>query len=203
MNNFSFQNTTRIHFGEGQIQAVASDIPKNKKVLMIYGGGSIKRNGVYDQVAEALKDHNWGEFGGVEPNPQYDTLMKAVEKIKAEKFDYLLAVGGGSVVDGTKFIAAAACYEGDDPWNILAKWESVKAAIPLSCVLTLPATGSESNTAAVVSRGSSKLFFSSPLVRPEFAVLDPKVTLSLSPRQVANGVIDAFVHVMEQYLTYR
>lgn len=202
MNKFTFQNTTRIHFGEGQIQAIAGDIPKDKKILVIYGGGSIKRNGVYDEVATALKDHQWGEFSGVEPNPQYDTLMDAVEQIRAEDYDYLLAVGGGSVVDGTKFIAAAACYEGEEPWDILAKQAKVERALPLACVLTLPATGSESNAGSVVSRGSDKLFFGTPLVQPAFAVLDPKVTLSLSPRQVANGVVDAFVHTIEQYLTY-
>lgn len=202
MNKFTYQNPTCIHFGEGQIAAIANDIPKEKKVLIIYGGGSIKSNGVYEQVATALADHQWGEFAGVEPNPQYDTLMKAVEKIKSEGFDYLLAVGGGSVIDGTKFIAAAASYQGEDPWNILANNETVSAALPLACVLTLPATGSENNMGAVVSRGKDKLAFMSPMVRPLFAVLDPKTTLSLSPRQVANGVVDAFVHVMEQYLTY-
>lgn len=202
MNKFTYQNPTCIHFGEGQVAAIANDIPKDKKVLVIYGGGSIKNNGVYEQVATALADHQWGEFAGVEPNPQYDTLMKAVEKIKSESFDYLLAVGGGSVIDGTKFIAAAASYQGEDPWNILANNETVSAALPLACVLTLPATGSENNMGAVVSRGKDKLAFMSPLVRPLFAVLDPKTTLSLSPRQVANGVVDAFVHVMEQYLTF-
>lgn len=202
MNNFTFHNTTRIHFGEGQIKEIANDIPKDKKVLVTYGGGSIKSNGVYDQVVSALHDHNWAEFSGIEPNPQYDTLMKAVEMIKAEGFDYLLAVGGGSVVDGTKFIAAAACFEGNEPWDILTKQAPISSATPLGCVLTLPATGSESNGGAVITRINDKLAFGSPLVRPEFAVLDPKTTLSLSPRQSSNGVVDAFVHVMEQYLTY-
>ncbi|MBL4830345.1 MAG: iron-containing alcohol dehydrogenase [Aliivibrio sp.] len=202
MNNFTFHNTTRIHFGEDQIKEIANDIPKDKKVLVTYGGGSIKSNGVYDQVVSALNDHNWAEFSGIEPNPQYDTLMKAVEMIKAEGFDYLLAVGGGSVVDGTKFIAAAACFEGSDPWDILTKQTPISSAIPLGCVLTLPATGSESNGGAVITRINDKLAFGSSLVRPEFAVLDPKTTLSLSPRQSSNGVVDAFVHVMEQYLTY-
>ncbi len=199
---FTFENDTRIHFGAGQIAAVAAGIPKNSKVLMIYGGGSIRQNGVYDQVVESLEGFQWEEFSGVEPNPQYETLMKAVEKIKVEGFDYLLAVGGGSVVDGTKFISAAAKYQGDDPWDLLAKQLVVEDAIPLSCVLTLPATGSESNAGSVVSRGQDKLFFGSPLVRPKFAVLDPTTTLSLSNRQVANGIGDAFVHIMEQYLTY-
>ena len=202
MDKFTYQNPTRIHFGEGQIAAIANDIPQDKKVLVVYGGGSIKKNGVYDQVKAALSEHNWGEFAGVEPNPQYDTLMKAVEKIKAEGFDYLLAVGGGSVIDGTKFIAAAAAYQGEDPWNILAQQHPVESALPLACVLTLPATGSESNMGSVVSRGKDKLAFLSPKVQPLFAVLDPTTTLSLSPRQVANGVVDAYVHVMEQYLTF-
>lgn len=201
MNKFTYQNTTRVHFGEGQIAAIAADIPKDKKVLVTYGGGSIKKNGVYDQVVAALKDHNWDEFSGIEPNPQYDTLMKAVARIKEEGFDYLLAVGGGSVVDGTKFIVAAAKFEGDEPWDILTKNAEVKDALPLGCILTLPATGSETNTGAVVTRGKDKLAFGSPFVRPQFAVLDPQTTLSLSERQTANGVVDAFVHVMEQYLT--
>ncbi|PSV32008.1 MULTISPECIES: iron-containing alcohol dehydrogenase [unclassified Photobacterium] len=202
MDKFTYQNPTSIHFGQGQIAAISQAIPKDKKVLVIYGGGSIKSNGVYDQVTAALDGFNWGEFSGVEPNPQYDTLMKAVELVKTESYDYLLAVGGGSVVDGTKFVAAAACYQGEDPWNILLKQEPVTKVVPLGCVLTLPATGSESNGGSVVSRGKDKLFFGSPLVKPAFAILDPQTTLSLSSRQVANGVVDAFVHTMEQYLTY-
>lgn len=202
MNNFSYENTTRIHFGQGQIAAIANDIPKDKKILVTYGGGSIKCNGVYDQVVTALSEHNWDEFSGIEPNPQYDTLMKAVERIRAEGFDYLLAVGGGSVVDGTKFIAAAVNFEGEEAWDILAKHAPIESALPLGCILTLPATGSETNIGAVVTRGKDKLAFSSSLVRPQFAVLDPQATLSLSERQTSNGVVDAFVHVMEQYLTY-
>ena len=199
---FKFENTTRIHFGQGQIKKISRDIPQDHKVLMIYGGGSIKNNGVYDQMVEALKDYQWGEFSGIEPNPQYDTLMKAVEKIKAEGFDFLLAVGGGSVIDGTKFISAASRYKQGDPWDILDAQSKVEDAIPLGCVLTLPAAGSESNSGAVISRGTSKLVFRSPLVQPKFAILDPVVTLSLSERQTANGIADAFVHVIEQYLTY-
>jgi NADP-dependent alcohol dehydrogenase len=202
MLNFTFHNPTQIFFGEDQIAAIAKEIPADAKVLVTYGGGSIKSNGVYEQVSTALKDHNWIEFSGIEPNPQFDTLMKAVNVVKAEGITYLLAVGGGSVVDGTKFIAAAARFEGDEPWDILAKQAQVKDAVPLSCVLTLPATGSESNIGAVVTRDTTKLAFMSPFVRPVFAVLDPKVTLSLSERQIANGVVDAFVHTMEQYLTF-
>lgn len=202
MLNFSFHNPTHIHFGEGQIAAITQEIPQDAKVLVIYGGGSIKGNGVYQQVSDALKEHTWFEFSGIEPNPSYDTLMKSQAIIKAEGIDYLLAVGGGSVVDGAKFIAAAACYEGEDPWNIIAKQEEVKTALPIGAVLTLPATGSESNGNSVVTRDGHKLPFSSPKVLPKFAVLDPEVTLSLSERQVSNGVVDAFVHIMEQYLTY-
>lgn len=202
MLNFSFQNTTKIHFGEGQIAALSKSIPKDAKVLVTYGGGSIKKNGVYEQVTDALKDHRWFEFSGIEPNPSYDTLMKAQDIIKQEGVDFLLAVGGGSVIDGTKFIAAAAKFDGDDPWDIIAKRSPVTQALPLGCVLTLPATGSESNSAGVVTRHGNKLPFRSPLVQPLFAVLDPAVTLSLSDRQIGNGVVDAFVHTMEQYLTY-
>ena len=206
MLNFSFQNTTQILFGEGQIAALKKQIPADAKVLVTYGGGSIKSNGVYDQVATALSDHTWFEFSGIEPNPSYDTLIKSLDIIKENDIDFILAVGGGSVVDGSKFIAAAALFndegESKDPWDIVSKQARVKKALPLACVLTLPATGSESNTGAVVTRDGNKLPFASPFVRPIFAVLDPAVTLSLSDRQISNGVVDAFVHTMEQYLTY-
>lgn len=202
MLNFSFENQTRIHFGTGQISSIAKEIPHTAKVLVIYGGGSIKNNGVYQQVISALKDHTWFEFSGIEPNPSYETLMKAQALIKEHAVDYLLAVGGGSVVDGTKFIAAAALFTGDDPWDIVVKQQKVEAALPIGVVLTLPATGSETNTGAVVTRDGNKLPFMSPAVRPQFAVLDPAVTLSLSDRQISNGVVDAFIHIMEQYLTY-
>ena len=202
MLNFTFQNTTKIHFGEGQISAITKEMPISAKVLVVYGGGSIKSNGVYQQVTDALKDHTWFEFSGIEPNPQYDTLMKAQAIIKAENIDYLLAVGGGSVVDGVKFIAAAAMFEGDDPWDIVAKGAKIEQALPIGAVLTLPATGSESNGGSVITRNGNKLPFGSPLVRPQFAVLDPSVTLSLSDRQISNGVVDAYIHIMEQYLTF-
>ncbi|HEY7866561.1 MAG TPA: iron-containing alcohol dehydrogenase [Psychromonas sp.] len=202
MLNFSFENQTRIHFGEGQIATLSTEISKAAKVLVVYGGGSIKNNGVYDQVVNALKDHTWFEFSGIEPNPKYDTLMKAQAMIKEHDIDYLLAVGGGSVADGCKFIAAAALFTGDDPWDILSKQQPIESALPIGVVLTLPATGSETNTNAVVTRDGNKLPFSSSAVRPKFAVLDPAVTLSLSDRQISNGVVDAFIHTMEQYLTY-
>ncbi len=202
MLNFSFQNSTQIHFGEGQIAKLSRVIPQGATVLVTFGGGSIKTNGVYDQVAAALADHTWYEFSGIEPNPTYDTLMQAQTIIREHKVDFLLAVGGGSVIDGTKFIAAAALFEGEDPWDIIAKRAPITAALPMGCVLTLPATGSESNPAAVVTRDGHKLPFRNELVRPAFAVLDPAVTLSLSDRQISNGVVDAFVHTIEQYLTY-
>ncbi len=202
MDNFTFHNPTKIKFGQGAIAALPELLDKDAKVLVLYGGGSIKHNGVYEQVSQALEGFSWSEFSGIEPNPQYDTLMQAVEHIKAEQYDFLLAVGGGSVADGVKFIAAAACYDGDDPWDILAQRAKVKQALPIGCILTLPATGSETNPASVVSKGKDKLSFFSTKVRPQFAILDPQTTLTLSPRQVANGVVDAFVHVMEQYLTY-
>ena len=202
MLNFTFHSPTKIHFGEDQINVIADEIPADAKVLLVYGGGSIKSNGVYDQVVDALTDHTWFEFSGIEPNPSYDTLMKAQDIIKQQGINYLLAVGGGSVIDGAKFISAAALFEGDDPWDILIKQAPVKKVLPIGAVLTLPATGSESNGNSVVTRNGTKLPFSSGLLRPQFAVLDPKVTLSLSDRQISNGVVDAFVHVIEQYLTY-
>lgn len=201
MFNFSYHNPTRIHFGANQIAQISHEIPADAKVLLLYGGGSIKSNGVYEQVTAALADYQWLEFGGIEPNPSYATLMKAVDKVKAENIDYLLGVGGGSVIDGAKFVAAAARFDGDEPWEIL-KGAHVESALPLGAVLTLPATGSESNGNSVVTRDGHKLAFYSALIRPEFAVLDPATTLSLSERQIGNGVVDAFVHIMEQYLTY-
>ncbi|PKM21095.1 MAG: NADH-dependent alcohol dehydrogenase [Gammaproteobacteria bacterium HGW-Gammaproteobacteria-15] len=203
MFNFSFQNPTRIVFGKDQLTQLAKLIPPGSKVLLTYGGGSIKKNGVYDQVVKALAGFDWQEFSGIEPNPSFETLMRAADLVRREKIDFLLPVGGGSVIDGTKFIAAAAVFDGD-AWDILAKAAKVTAAIPLGCVLTLPATGTESNGNSVVTRYETqqKLSFSSSLVYPTFAILDPTVTFSLPPKQVANGVVDAFVHVMEQYMTY-
>jgi NADP-dependent alcohol dehydrogenase len=202
MLEFNYQNSTKINFGHGQIASIRKEIPSDARILVTYGGGSIKLNGVYQQVEKALENHYWKEFSGIEPNPKYVTLMKAVEQIKAEKLDYILAVGGGSVIDGSKFIAAAALYKGEDPWGIISQGKPVKTAVPLAVVLTLPATGSESNAGAVITRDGNKLPFMAEAVRPKFAVLDPSVTLSLSARQVGNGVVDAFVHVMEQYLTF-
>ncbi|MEA5580706.1 iron-containing alcohol dehydrogenase [Nodularia harveyana UHCC-0300] len=203
MENFVFYNPVKLLFGKGQIANIAAEIPTDAKILMLYGGGSIKSNGVYDQVKSALAGRNITEFGGIEPNPHLETLLKAVELIRKEGIDFLLAVGGGSVLDGTKFIAAAVPFAGD-PWDILAKAAPVTAAMPFGAVLTLPATGSEMNTNSVVTKWETqeKLFFSSPLVFPRFSVLDPESTFSLPPRQISNGIVDAYTHVMEQYLTY-
>jgi NADP-dependent alcohol dehydrogenase len=201
MLNFSFHNPTRIHFGDSQVQKIDNEIPKDAVVLLIYGGGSIKKNSVFDQVIEALGEREWHEFSGIKPNPSYDFLIKSLPLIKEKNIDYLLAVGGGSVIDSAKFIAAAAKFDGGDPWDIVAKRAMIKQALPIGAVLTLPATGSESNFSAVLERYNAKLTYFHPLLRPQFAVLDPQMTLSLSDRQIGNGVVDAFVHTMEQYLT--
>lgn len=203
MENFTFHNPVRVHFGKGQIAKLAAEIPAGTKVLLTYGGGSIKANGVYDQVMKALSGREVLEYGGIEPNPRFETLMPAVELARREGVTFLLAVGGGSVLDGTKFIAAAVNFDGD-PWDILAKGARVASAMPLGAVLTLPATGSEMNSSAVVTRWETreKLAFSSRHVYPRFSILDPETTFSLPPRQVGNGIVDAFVHTTEQYLTY-
>ncbi|MFB2857263.1 iron-containing alcohol dehydrogenase [Aeromonas allosaccharophila] len=202
MYNFQYANPTRICFGEGQIASLPTLIPPGSRLLVLYGGGSIKPNGVYEQLTRALEGVTWQEFSGIGANPRYELLMEAVALVKRERIDFLLAVGGGSVVDGTKFVAAAACYEGSDPWDICGKQASVHQALPMGCVLTLPATGSENNPTSVVSRGDVKISFRSPLVQPQFAVLDPATTYSLPARQTGNGVVDAFIHITEQYLTF-
>jgi len=204
MNNFVFANPVKIIFGKDTINSIATEIPQRSKVLIIYGGGSIRKNGVYDQVVDALKGFEFFEFAGIEPNPHYDTCMKAVALIKEKAIDYALAVGGGSVVDATKFIVAAARFEGGDPWLMNSKGMATTDALPFGVVLTLPATGSEMNSAAVITRVETqdKLAFFSPYVFPKFSILDPTTTYTLPPRQIANGVIDTFVHVIEQYLTY-
>ncbi|SMC19208.1 NADP-dependent alcohol dehydrogenase [Andreprevotia lacus DSM 23236] len=204
MQGFEFYNPTRIVFGAGKIAELARLVPANARVLVLYGGGSIKQNGTLDEVRAALHGHDVREFGGIEPNPRFETLLQAVEIVKTEQIDFLLAVGGGSVIDGTKFVAAAARYAGNDPWDILTTFGStIQDAVPLGSVLTLPATGSEMNNGAVISRaGDDKLFFGSERTFPAFSILDPTKTYTLPPRQIANGAVDAFVHVMEQYLTY-
>jgi len=204
MLNFDFYNPTRILFGQGRIADLDKVVPAQARVLILYGGGSVKTNGVLDEVRTALGSREVQEFAGIEPNPSYDTLMRAVEQVRNEKLDFLLAVGGGSVIDGTKFVAAAAKFEGDT-WAILEKHgRNVTSALPIGTVLTLPATGSEMNSGGVVTRKSlkAKVSFMNRLLFPQFSILDPSKTFTLPIRQVGNGVVDAFVHVMEQYLTY-
>lgn len=204
MYNFVYQNPVKIIFGKESISKVSKSIPANARILLTYGGGSIKKTGVYDQVKEALKEADLIEFGGIEANPHYETCMKAVEIVKAEKIDFLLSVGGGSVLDATKFIAAAALFENGDPWDIIAKQAEVTSAVPIGAILTLPATGSEMNGNSVITRVSiqTKMAFSSPKVMPEFSILDPECVFTLPEKQVANGIVDAFIHVIEQYLTF-
>ena len=206
MNNFTLHTPTKILFGKGQVAQLREQLPRDARILITYGGGSVVRSGLLAQIRNELAGMTLFEFGGIEPNPTYETLMGAVELARAERVDFLLAVGGGSVLDGTKFIAAAAHYDpARDPWHILETvGNEVRSAIPLGAVLTLPATGSEMNMGAVVTRRSSgdKVHFFSPFVMPRFAVLDPVLTYTLPARQVANGVVDAFIHILEQYLTY-
>ena len=202
MVNFTYYNPVKIVFGKGLIAELQNLIPADSKVLMVYGGGSIKKNGVYEQVCDALANFEVVEFGGIEPNPRYESCMKAVEVVKAECIDFILAVGGGSVLDGVKFISAAARFEDGDPWKIMEGKAPVKDAVPLGCVMTLPATGSEMNSFSVVSRIATgeKLAFSAEKCYPLFSILDPETTFSLPERQVTNGIVDTFVHVMEQYM---
>jgi NADP-dependent alcohol dehydrogenase len=205
MQNFVYKNPTEIIFGRGTIGELATRVPRDVPVMFTFGGGSIRRNGVYEQVVKALAGREVIEFSGIEPNPSYETCMKAVEIVRQRRVGFLLAVGGGSVIDGTKFIGAAACYEGPDPWEILRTvGQGVNRAIPLGTVLTLPATGTESNGNSVISRKSTaeKLFFSAACSFPVFSVLDPETTFTLPRAQIRNGIVDAFVHVMEQYMTY-
>mgnify|MGYP001169937179 FL=1 len=206
MYNFEYKNPVKIIFGKGTIAKLTGEVPSGTKIMMTYGGGSIFKNGVYDQVKKALEGFDVVEFGGIEANPTYETCMKALEVVKKEQTGFLLAVGGGSVLDGTKFIAAAALYENGDPWKILSGEEKapVTRALPIGTILTLPATGSEMNGNSVISRTSTqeKMSFGSAAVMPRFSILDPETVFSLPDRQVANGVVDAFVHVMEQYLTF-
>lgn len=204
MQNFTFYNPTKILFGKGRIADLAKEIPAGQRVLITYGGGSALKNGTLEEVRAALQQAVLAEFGGIEPNPSFETLMGAVKLARETKSEFILAVGGGSVMDGTKFIAAAVPFTGDDPWDLVLRKAPVKEALPFGTVLTLPATGSEMNSGAVITRKSTgtKLAFGSPLLFPRFSVLDPTKTYTLPPRQIANGVVDAFVHTMEQYLTY-
>ena len=203
MRDFNFQNPTRILFGRGQIENIAEHVPAEARILLVAGSGSIRENGVLDQVRSALAGRTLHEYWGVTPNPDIAVLLPALDIVRAQSIDFVLAVGGGSVIDGAKLIAAAARSDAE-PWAILAKGAKVTDALPLGVVLTLPATGSESNGAAAISNRETgqKLVFVSPHCFPRFAVLDPETTFSLPARQVSNGIADAFVHVLEQYLTY-
>ena len=204
MNQFNFYNPTKIIFGRDRFNELNHLVPKYAKVLVLYGGGSVKKFGTLDRVLAALPNREILEFGGIEANPRYETLMKAVDLVRAEKIDFLLAVGGGSVIDGTKFIALASYYEGDglDLLRDRSITANLKQALPLAAVLTLAATGSEMNRGGVVSSPIGKLGFGNDLVFPKFSLVDPSLTFTLPETQVANGVVDTFVHVMEQYMTY-
>ena len=206
MTNFELYNPVNYVFGKGQIAKLTDLVPSNTKILIAYGGGSIFKNGVYDQVKAALPNHNIIEFGGIEPNPRFETLMKAVEIIRSEKIGFSLAVSGGSVIDGVKFISAAVHFEGDAS-EILKKrilFKDVSKVIPFGTVLTLPATGSEMNSGAVVTIEATqeKLTLGGSALFPVFSIVDPTVITSLPKRQLQNGVVDAFTHVLEQYITY-
>lgn len=204
MLNFEFQNPTKIIFGRDQISKIATEIPQGAKVMMLYGGGSIKANGIYEQVTKALEGFEVVEFGGIPANPEYDILLEALRIIKAEKIDFMLAVGGGSVIDGVKFLSAAALFEGAEPWDILKNSIRTFKGLPFGTVLTIPATGSEMNSGAVITRKTTqeKLSMGGPGLFPVFSILDPQVIASIPKRQLANGITDAFTHVLEQYMTY-
>lgn len=199
MENFIFQNPTRLLFGKGMIARLAQEIPAGKRILITFGGGSVKNNGVYDQVREALKDFEVFEFWGIEPNPKIETLREAIRLGKENRVDFLLAVGGGSVIDGTKLISAGLLYDGD-AWDLVLKGKAGKT-IPLATVLTLPATGSEMNSGAVISRKDTAEKYPFYSNYPVFSILDPSVTFTLPVYQVACGIADTYVHVMEQYMT--
>ncbi len=205
MQNFEYCNPTRIVFGRGSIARLESLVPAEARVLLLYGGGSIKRNGVFTRIIAALATRTVVEFGGITPNPDYETCMEAVELARREGIDFILAAGGGSVIDAAKLIAAGMPFAGD-PWLFIDRRGVVMptAALPIGVVLTLPASGSEMNPIAVISRRAlcDKRAFDSPLVYPRFSILDPETTFSLPREQVRNGIVDAFVHVAEQYLTY-
>lgn len=208
MNNFEYYNPTRVVFGTDTYDKISTkieEITAGKRVMITYGGGSIKKNGVYDAVMDSLKDFDVVEFSGIEANPEYDTLMKAVEMLKKNPVDFVIAIGGGSVIDGTKFIVSAAKYDGN-PWDVLSGKKGCKFeyAIPFGTVLTLPATGSEMNSGAVISnsRLKEKRTMGGPQGFPKFSFLDPTVVKTLPKKQIANGIVDAYMHTLEQYLTY-
>lgn len=199
MNNFIYHNPTKLVFGKGQIARLGTLIPADKKIMITFGGGSVRRNGVYDQVVKALEGRDWVEFWGIEPNPSVETVREAVALGRENGSDFLLAVGGGSVIDGTKLIAAGLLYEGD-PWDIVLKGQADKT-VPLGTVLTMSATGSEMNSGSVISRQETKEKYAFYGDYPVFSILDPETLYSLPQRQIACGLSDTFVHVLEQYMT--
>lgn len=199
MNNFSFQNPTRLIFGDGMIASLSKEIPAGKKIMVTFGGGSVKKNGVYDQVIKALEGRIVTEFWGIEANPTIETLRKAIALGKEKQIDFLLAVGGGSVLDGTKLISSGLLYDGD-AWDLVKKGYYPES-VPMGTVLTLPATGSEMNSGAVISRIETHEKYPFYSNYPLFSILDPKVTFTLPDFQIACGIADTFVHVMEQYMT--
>jgi len=205
VNKFDFYNPTHIVFGKDRLKELDRLVPKEARVLVLYGGGSAKRIGTIQKVLDGLAGRTVLEFGGIEPNPQFNTLMKAVELVRQNQIDFLLAVGGGSVMDGTKFIALASPWEqGKEEEIVFSRYQPivVKNALPFGTVVTLPATGSEMNCTAVISHNEGKFVLSDPIVYPAFSFLDPTLTFSLPPHQVANGIADTFVHTTEQYITY-
>ncbi len=204
MLNFDFYNPTRIVFGKDRLKELDTLVPKAARVLITYGGGSVKKFGTLDKVIQALGDRAIFEFGGIEPNPKFSTLIKAVEVVKAENIDFLLAVGGGSVMDGTKFISLASNYDGKARDLLFHGFNAVpvEKAIPIGTVVTLPATGSEMNSGGVISHDHGKYPVFSPLAFPRFSILDPELTYTLPANQVANGIVDTFIHTVEQYVTF-
>ncbi|MDD2982131.1 MAG: iron-containing alcohol dehydrogenase [Crocinitomicaceae bacterium] len=208
MLNFEYNNPTKIVFGKNQLEKLPAYIKSatdSKKVLIAFGGGSAEKIGLLDQIRAVLSDFDLIEFGGIEANPEYETLMQAVEVCKREKIEFILAVGGGSVIDGVKFISGAAKYEGN-PWHVLTREtdDIFTEAIPFGTILTIPATGSEANSGAVISRQElkEKRSMGGPLFFPQFSFIDPSLLASLPERQIANGIVDAFMHTLEQYLTH-
>ena len=206
MLNFTYYNPVRVVFGKGTIAELAHLVPSDRKVMMCYGEGAMSwmRGGVYEQIVDALSGHAVIEFGGIEANPRYETLMQGVELARREGVGYLLAVGGGSVSDGTKFMCAAIPFEGEDAWDIVVKRAPLATVLPHGTVMTLPATSSEVNSGMVISREATQEKFGrgDALLFGQFAILDPETTYTLPPRQTGNGIVDTFVHVFEQYLTY-
>ena len=206
MLNFELYNPTNYIFGKDQMQKLSKLVPAGAKIMLAYGGGSIFKNGVHQQVIDNLKDFEIIKFGGIEPNPHFETLMQAVEIIKKENITFIIAVGGGSVIDGVKFISGATNYEGNhvDILKNRVLFTDLSKVIPFGVVLTLPATGSEMNSGSVVTIEATKekLVLGGSALFPKFSICDPTVIASLPKRQLQNGVVDAFTHVMEQYLTY-